>query len=348
MERSTDGKCNTSAGSIPERVNTSDGGPNDWLYVDRVPAFGDPPTAEDYERLLAGFDVVYTLRCTRPAPDGTPDIVNILHVSPVEQYGYDRFVCESEIVEIEKFMVSRGFKIEKIDGPSGWGSADVLILGTDKNHMHDMVERLKTLVRGAGLVQGWNVLVYGLDGKPTLDVGQYGRPLLTNQNFGHDGVCMMHAHLRLRDDDTFWIGHVAYMSDLIDSWIADIVKASPHKKAVDGYNMSDKIDVLAGLFSDAELSEQDVGLFSHAAHLVRIVRNEHVHFAANMERSNDKVGPALEEFNELVERYGRDDMLFGFSTSGNTGGMFGRHTPFFVSLAFVVCDWLIKVRVCCR
>ena len=347
MEHSSDCKHATTVDDTYEVVNTPDDGQNDWLRVDDVPTFGNPPTAEDYERLLADFDVVYMLRCTRITPDGTSDIVNILHASPVEYYGIDRFMCESEFVKIKEFMVKKGFKIEQIAGPVGWGFADVLILGTDKNHAHDVVERLETFVRGAGLVRGWNVLVYGLDGKPTLDVSQYGRPLLTDRNFGFDGVCMMHAHLRLRDDDGFWIGHLAYMSDLIDYLLMAIIKTSPHEKPVECLNMFAKIDLLSMLFSDAGLSQQDVELFNRAAHLVRVVRNEHVHFAANIEQNDDKVGPALEEFGELLERYKRDGLLFGRTMSDKVG-MFGPFTPYFVSLAFIVCDWLVTVRSCCR
>ena len=82
----------------------------EWLRAGTLPAFGQPPTAEECDMAFAGLEAE-TLLCRRAAPDGTTEAVNIFHVSPdVGRVG-------AEIVRVVDFMKSRGFTVERKGPP---------------------------------------------------------------------------------------------------------------------------------------------------------------------------------------------------------------------------------------
>ena len=310
----------------------------EWLRVGTLPAFGQPPTIEDHNMALGGLESE-TLLCVRTTADGEPETVNILHASPnMGRVG-------AEITHIGNFMRARGFTVEWKGRFYDWVNADVLILGVDKSHMLQASQALGILTHGAGLVMGWNVLVYGLDCTPTLEPDLDGSPLLTDRSFGPDAVCMLHAHIRLRDNIQFWSGYLAHMADRIEYCIALLIGSSPHgKPAGDGRSLFNKINILADEFGKSGLRESDVDLFAHAAHLIRAVRNSYVHLMSDPKRPEQRVCDLknhAKRFYNVAKRHGRDDLLLGARRPDTSGvGAFGAMTPFFVRLALLADRWL--------
>lgn len=312
---------------------------NGWLRVDDLPEFGELPTNEDYERVLGGLDVE-TLRCKRVASGDAPDVVNILHASS------DIDLAEAEITRIVDSMKSWGFMVERKRRLDRWPETDVLILGMNESSIPHVNESLGILARGAGLLVGWSVLLYGIGCMPTLKSDLYGKPLLTGKNFGSDVVCMLHAHIRLRNDLQFWIGYLASMTDVIEYSITHLIKASRRTKSLnDNDSLSCKIDILASMLRKAGVRNQDVELFSCAAHLIRVVRNEFVHFMADIDqpepRAND-IAKHMDNLYDLAERYGRGDLMSGTRgpDAGNVGAL-GVVTLFYVRLTLLVDRWLL-------
>lgn len=309
----------------------------EWLRAGTLPAFGQPPTVEDHNMALGGLDAE-TLRCVRTTPDGEPETVNILHVSPnMGRVG-------AEITHIGDFMRARGFTVEWKGWFHDWVNADVLILGVDESHMLQASRALGILTHGAGLVMGWNVLLYGLDGTATLEPDLDGSPLLTDRSFGPDAVCMLHAHIRLRDNMQFWAGYMAHMADRIEYCIALLIGNSPHEKSAgDGRNLFHKINTLADEFGKASLRESDVELFAHAAHLIRAVRNSYVHLMSDTKRPEQRVCDLknhMKRFYNVAKRHERNDLLLGARGPDAGVGAFGALTPFFVRLALLTDRWL--------
>ena len=193
-------------------------------------------------------------------------------------------------------------------------------------------------------VQDWNVLLYGVDGKPIPKTDAVERSLLTDQHFGLDGVCMLHAHMRLRSNKQFWTGYLVDMLDQIEHGITLLIKASSHQKPTNGIRgLSRKINVLAGEFGKAGLGESDIELFTHAAHLMRELRNTYVHYMAGKppKQRIRKLESHMEEFYSVTERHARGDLRLGAreSDAGDVGP-FGPFTPFFVRLALLTDRWL--------
>ena len=311
---------------------------SEWLRAGTLPEFGEPPTIEDYDMALGGLEVE-TLRCVRTAADGEPETVNILHASP------DIGRVDAEIICIADFMKTRGFTVEREIRFNDWVNTDVLILGVDESHMLQASRALGILTHGAGLVMGWNVLLYGLDGTPTLEPGLDGSPLLTDQSFGPDAVCMLHAHIRLRDNMQFWAGYMAHMADRIEYGITLLIGNSPHgKPADDERSLFRKIDILAGELGKARLRGSDIELFAHAAHLIRAVRNAYVHFLADPKRPEQRVCNLknyMKRFYNVAKRHERDDLLLGARGPDAGGaGAFDALTPFFVRLTLLTDRWL--------
>ena len=328
------GKCTNMADSRKDR----DG----WLRAGTLPAFGEPPSVEACNVALGGLGAE-TLRCVRTTPDGEPETVSILHVSP------DMGRVDSEITHIGDFMRARGFAVERKIWFNDWVNTDVLILGMDADHLPYADRALDILIRGAGLVLGWNVLLYGLDGTPTFEHDLDGSPLLTGRSFGLDAVCMLHAHIRLRSNMQFWTGYLAYMADRVEYGVTLLIENSPYgKPANDGRNLSRRINILAGELREAGVKKPDVELFTHAAHLIRVVRNAYVHYMAGKppEQRVRELASHMKEFYSVTERHARGDLRLGARglDSGDVGP-FGAFTPFFVRLTLILDRWL---RDCIR
>lgn len=244
---------------------------NRLTNLDKLPVFGELPTAAEFIRLFDGLDLEM-IRCTRTTPeDSAANTVNILHASPYIDSS------EVEITRMVNFIKSRGFlvKRESRHKPPDWHHADVLVLGTDDKRLPNLKGVLDTLVYRIGLVQGWDVLLYGTKSRVTTESIPPERPLCSGPRFGFDGMCVLHGHIVLRDDVRFWEGFFAYMAIELETYI-DRVISRPAK------NLYCKLNRLESDFKEANLHGDDAELFLAAAHLIRSLRNAFVHSQRNM------------------------------------------------------------------
>lgn len=238
--------------------------------INKLPVFGEQPAEAEFVRLFRSLDLEM-IRCTRITPeDSAANTVNILHVSP------DIDSAKAEITFMMDFMKSRGFvvKREPRHKPPNWHHADVLVLGTDDEQLPNLKKVLDVVVYRAGLVQSWDVLLYGtkkrVTVKPTLEF-----PICYGPHFGVDGACVLHGHIMLRDDVRFWEGFFAYMTIELETYI-DRVISNPAK------DLDAKIRRLESDFKKAGLYGDDAELFLTATHLLRSIRNMFVHSQRNM------------------------------------------------------------------
>ena len=244
---------------------------NRLANLDKLPVFGEFPTAAEFIRLFDGLGLEM-IRCTRTTPeDSAANTVNILHASP------DIDSSEVEITRMVNFIKSRGFLVtrEPRHEPPDWHHADVLVLGTDDRRLPNLKGVLDTLVYRIGLVQGWDVLLYGTRSKVTTESIPPERPLCSGPHFGFDGVCVLHGHIMLRDDVRFWEGFFAYMAIELETYI-DRVISRPEE------TLYGKINRLESDFKEADLYGDDAELFVAAAHLLRSLRNTLTHSQRNM------------------------------------------------------------------
>ena len=242
------------------------------------------------------------LRCTRAEQEeSNTNAVNILHVS------VDLDLATTELNRMVAFMEGAGFAVKLERGLCDWPSADVLILGTDKRRLANLGRVLDVLVSRIGLVQGWDVLLYGTSGKVTTKSQPPERPLCSNLSFGLLGTCMLHGHIRLHDDVRFWQGFFAHMLIEIETWLDRILgrtNTTLHSKL---RNMKCKIE-------NTGLDGQDARLFLAASHLVRNSRNIFVHSQRNvpaeeMKKRTVKADGFMQEFCAVAISCGRADLL---------------------------------------
>lgn len=198
-------------------------------------------------------------------------------------------------------------------------------------------------------MQGWNVLIYGIDGKPPPDMIPGERPLLTGPNFGFDAVCMLHAHMRMRGNLQFWAGRLAYMADMIEYDITHIINISQCAVPVtDNYRLSHKIDILASVLRNAGVRESDVELFTHAAGLIRTVRNALVHLASNTQKSDvkfDIISDGQSDLYASAKRHKRDDLFLGWRTpGGGAASVLAAAMPYYMRLALLIDRWLLSCK----
>lgn len=244
---------------------------NRLANLGKLPVFGELPTAAEFIRLFDGLGLEM-IRCTRTMPEGSAaNTVNILHVSP------DIDSAEAEITHMINFMKSRGYvvKWEPRHKPPDWHHTDVLVLGTDDERLPNLKGVLDTIVYRAGLVQSWDVLLYGTKRRVTTQFIPLERPPCFGPHFGFDGACVLHGHIMLRDDMRFWEGFFTYMAIKLETYI-DCVVSRPEK------TLYGKINRLESDFKEADLYGDDADLFLAAAHLLRSLRNGLAHSQRNV------------------------------------------------------------------
>lgn len=276
--------------------------------MERLPVFGKPPSKLEFSNLF--FDLSFEmLRCTRVAPkDSDTATVSILHVS------VDLDSAAAELGQMTAFMEEMGFAVKRERGLCDWPSADVLILGTDERRLANLGGVLDALVYRIGLVQGWDVLLYGISSKVTTKTRAPERPLCAGPRFGLTGICMLHSHIRLRDDVRFWQGFFTHMAIEVETWLDRIL----------GWTEGSLYEKICGMeyeIADAGLDGQDARLFLAAAHLTRDDRNSFAHSQRNMpteamKKRAAKADRFLQEFCDTAALYERTDLLPSQDTYG--------------------------------
>lgn len=309
----------------------------------KLPMFGKPSFESEFESLFDGLQTEM-LWCTRPAPkDSVVDRVNILHVSP------DTSLVETEITRMADFMKTRGFTVRREGGPVRWILADVLVLGVDEELLPNQHTILDGLVRRAGLIRGLDVMLYGIG----VEVGpgrvEPNRQLYAGRDFGFEGVCMLHAHIRMRDNVQFWVGYLAYLTDqfeyLIEYTTILVSRILREENDLSKLRFTEKINRFVRVLKKAGLDGPDVELFRCAAHTIRDVRNEAIHMASGINPpgqlslgGNDH--DWYEDFFRIAKRHGRRDLLVGMDWSEDGVVVSGGWTLFLMRLIPTTHHWL--------
>lgn len=311
-----------------------------------LPVFGKPPAESEFECLFGGLQTEM-LWCTRPAPkESVVDSVNILHVSP------DIRPARDEITRMADFMKTRGFIVRREGGPAHWILADALVLGMDERLLPDQRVILEGLVRGAGLIQGRDVLLYGIGVEANMRFGP-DRPLCTGRHFGFDGVCLLHTHIRMRDNVQFWVGYLAYLTDQFEYLIGYatilISRMLREKNDLSKLRFAEKIDLFVRVLGRAGLNGPDVELFRCAAHAIRCERNETTHMDSSVnppgQLSLGGIGHDwYDDFFEAAKRHGRRDLLVGTGWAEDGAAVSGGWTLFLMRLILATHHWLLDCR----
>ena len=118
-----------------------------------------------------------------------------------------------------------------------------------------------------GLMLNWDVLWYGTDGTPRPDLPPSMQPLCSSNAFSTYGICLVHAHIRRRDDLPAWRGLFLTMLIAIEDHVDKMMDTWNERSA---YNKICK-------FKDRVKSDacwgSDADLFFAAVDVMRITRN---------------------------------------------------------------------------
>ena len=267
----------------------------------QLPVFGKPLSGPNLENNFLGLQREM-LRCTRVEPkDSDTNTVNILHMS------VDIDSAKPEIQMIIDFMESDGFNVKREPGMMGALSTDVVILGIDKERLASLGGIFDTFVYGIGLLQGWDILLYGTSGTITTELMASERPWCSNASFGSLGICMLQTHLKIRDDMQFWIGFFAYMAIEVETSLDHILGRT--KKS-----LHDKMIAMKHMLEKGDLYGSDAQLFCAAANVLRESRNIFVHSQRNVQAAEkkkrvEKVDDFLQTFYETAKSCDRTDIL---------------------------------------
>ena len=299
--------------------------------VDKLPEFGRVPPESEHSDLFDNIDVM--MRCTRSGPDGSVETVNVLHASPAP----DRAHAHLEMMS--KFMEGRGFTVRTDCMPMDWHRADVLVFGVDGKLLPKLRETVDIVTHRNGLVESWDVLLYGTDSKLTTKATPPESPVCSGPAFGLDGIGVLHGHLMLRNDMRFWEGFFAYMAIELETYLDRIISRAEK-------DLDRKIKRLKCDLDEAGLGGDDAELAVTAAHLIRSLRNTFVHSQRNMsagERGKQlvKVGCTVNDFCDLASAK-RNQLLLGMD--GYVDGLHGQ-LRYFTRIALITRRWMYDLSV---
>lgn len=261
-----------------------------------IPKFGSPPDTEE-SRMSKDF-AIEVFQCTNQDEDRSK-YVTILHASTDISKG------RSEMNKITQFMQNREFDV--IHKP-GWdkdsdGVVDVIILGSDDARFEATYSIIRRISLGfLGIFPYWDVLWYGTDYSPQPDMPATVKPVCSNQEFSLDGICMIHANIRRRDDIAAWDG----------LYVVALKEIESHIDRVMGTQSTDSVYKKICRFEDKVKSDglwgPDAELFFAAVEIIRNVRNTGAHSLTSRPKSklanNIKKGEELmAKFDALAQKY---------------------------------------------
>ena len=265
------------------------------MVVD-TPGFGYLPNFNEFNHYMENF-ATEMFRFTDNSRIRSKH-VNILH------FGTDLDGIRHETDRIVSFMTGNGFTSAHDPNPKSWSDADMIIIGSDaaRHEAAYYVARINTF-GWIGLVPYWDMLWYGTDYTPQLNMAPGAAPLCSGRVFSMDGICLVHAHIRRRDDTMALSGAYgsilteieSHMDEMMGTWdrrTKDKIKAFRNKVTHDGR-----------LGSDTEL-------FFAAVDVLQKTRHIGMHPLGSMPKVDpDKKGKELEsstiEFDRLAKKYKR-------------------------------------------
>ncbi len=226
--------------------------------------------------------------------------VNILHIST------DLDDMHYEMNQIVQFLKGMGFNIEHELGldPRNILDVDVVIVGSKSARFADadyLIQNIPAIFHG--LMLNWDVLWYGIDDIPTPVLPFNVLPLCSGNKFSIYGICLIHAHIRRRDDLSAWRGLFLTMLQAIEHY-ADKMMGTWNERSM--YNKMCK-------FKDKVKSDEcwgsDAELFFAAVDIIRRTRNMGSHSLSNtpeekLKKKGDNMDELLAEFDQLAVKLG--------------------------------------------
>ena len=225
--------------------------------------------------------------------------VNILHVST------DLDGMRYETNQITQFLKDVGFDIKHELGlePRNIMNVDVVIVGSESARFKDAAYLIRNIPAVFhGLMLHWDVLWYGTDDAPRPVLPLNVRPLCSNNAFSMYGICLVHAHIRRRDDLSAWRGLFLTMLLAIEHYIDKMMgtwnERSAYKKMC---KFKDRVKSDGCWGSDADL-------FFAAVDIIRKTRNTGSHPLSNMpgeklKKKGDEMDELLAEFDKLAAKH---------------------------------------------
>ena len=226
--------------------------------------------------------------------------VNILHV------GTDLDGMRYETNRVAQFLKEMGFDIRHELGlePRNGIGVDVVIVGSEAARFEDAAYLIRRIPVGfLGLMLNWDVLWYGTDGTPRPVLPLNVRPLCSSNAFSTYGICLVHAHIRRRDDLPAWRGLFLTMLIEIEYYVDRMMgtwnERSAYKKMC---KFKDRVKSDGRWGSDAEL-------FFAAVDTIRKTRNMSSHSLSNvpeekLKEREDEMNGLFAEFDKLAVKHG--------------------------------------------
>ena len=314
-----------------------------------LPTFGRPSNELGFDGLFGTLQTEM-LWCTRRGPKNfIMNSINILHVAP------DTTPAETEITRMTDFLATTGFATRRERSPTHWVLADMLVLGMDERLSPNRRVVLDGLVRQAGLMPDLSVLVYGVGVDASPGHTDLHHPPHTNQQFGFDGVCMLHAHIRMSDDIRFRAGHLAYLTDRFEYLMGHVVILISHmlheENNPSNLRFADKIKLFVRMLKSVGLDGPDIELFRCAINLIRDERNRMIHTGAHLSPPGEfPWGECQREhdwqecFVSMAKHHGRRDLIVGVDGSGDVALLRGGWWLFLMRLIHATYCWLLECR----
>ena len=261
---------------------------------------------EDIERWKSGFSAeMHKYKCS--SYWNVPISLNILHVST-------NLDAVSDITaKITNFLELRGFSNEHIPNPN-WADADILIIGSNSQHLNDAKNMVLKLPSVFGIVIPSDVLFYKLDGTEAIGLLPSDPLFSTGPSLSLECTYMIYSSMQKWVDNTANRGIMADLTIQIEQCIDYVMD----KNKIDKWEKNTlrcKIEAFKAHVESENRLDKNAELFFAAMNAVRNTRNTFVHVLSH--RPNGKNELAFLEFNITAMKHGRFDLYMRLSSDNS-------------------------------
>ena len=306
-----------------------------------APVFGSEPDWNQLHR----YGKILQIEMLRFADEHKdPDkLVNVLHVST------DLESAQGTIDRLVLLMGEMGFNCQREDGlyvkhdRSCDADVDVVIIGCDRSHHDDVAYFIQKRISHGFLEISpeLDVLWYGTDYSPQLDAK---RPLLySDHDFSVKSSCMIHAHIRRRDNIEMLRGLCISMMVRIENIIDGMLNTWNKGTRTKIHRFEDRVRKDGRWGPDADL-------FFATLNIIRNARNMAAHsneYISNKKQLKRKLETEhlTDTLNKLADRYERRYLKFKHDISfPNT---YYRHLKWMSGLAQIAVAYITDYhRIC--
>ena len=292
-----------------------------------IPIFGSPPNWDDSRN--APDLKIEMLRCKDRS--GPLEPVNVLHANT------NLDSVRNETGRIISIMAEMGFDVEREPNPviKSRNDIDIALVGSEQASSDMARDLMKRMSLGfLRLVPEWDVLWYGTDYTPSPH--QDIKPLCTSSTFSLEAVCLIHAHIRRREDIVAWRGSYVSMLIEIENSIDDIMNTGGKEAWEKIHAFEDKVRRDGRWGSEADL-------FFAAVAIIRDARNMASHAQDHRsEKKRREQENALKKmiscFDELADKYERSYLKAEYDESASDHGY--KRRKWINSIAQVAVAWI--------